>query len=271
VSKGPSTSQPFVYWAAIALIALMIILITSGGLLTGSTQAGERPSRFLHEALSIAASAVALVVVVFLYRARGVQRTAGLWLLAAVAAQGAIGTPSWMERMTPFLPIVHATLAPLFLGAAVWCAVVASAGWQAGPIPIKDAGWPSLRSLAIVVPVLLVLQILLGAAFRHQAMGVMSHIAGALIVVLIVLLNGMFVTQQCAGHKALQPAAVTLMTLAFAQVVLGIGAITMRMMTSVYTTGVASVTAAHVVTGSLTFGASVWLSVEVRRHITPKD
>ena len=271
MSKAPSTHSPLAYWGAIILIALTVALITTGGLLTGAIQAGEHPSRLLHEAMSIVGSVVALIVVVLLYRYGGVQRRAGLWLLAVVIVQGAVGTPSWMENLKPFLPMVHAVLAPVFLGVAVWAAVVASASWESGPMPLKDAGWPSLRSLAVVVPVLLLIQIAFGAAFRHQAMGVMAHIAGALVVVLLVLLNGMFVTQQCPGHKALQPAAVTLMTVAFAQIVLGIGAITMRMMTNLFTPGIAAVTTAHVVNGALTYGASIWLSVQVRRNVTPKD
>ncbi len=107
-------------------------------------------------------------------------------------------------------------------------------------------------------------QIALGAFFRHQAIGVMAHIVGALIVVLLVLLNGMFVTQQCPGHKPLVPAASTLMTVAFLQIVLGIGALTARMVTTLYTPAVAATTAAHVVNGSLVFGASVLLSLQVQ-------
>lgn len=163
---------------------------------------------------------------------------------------------------------MHACLAQVLFAATVAAVLLSSPDRK--PDIVVDGGWPSLRSLSVVTPVLVFVQILLGAAFRHKAMGIMPHIAGAIVVALLILLTGMFVTQQCPQHRSLKPAAVVLMTTVFTQVFLGIGALTMRMINSTDTPSVILVTGAHVVVGALTLGANVALSVQIRTHVVAK-
>jgi heme A synthase len=148
--------------------------------------------------------------------------------------------------------------------------VLTSPGWSKGPETVVDAGWPSLRSLSTIAPVLVLAQIALGAAFRHKALGVLPHIAGAIVVTLAILMTGMFVSQQCPDHRPLKSAAATMMTVVFCQVFLGIAALTERMINSIDTPVVVLVTGAHVVTGALALGATVALSLQIRRHVVPR-
>src|SRR6202020_728090 len=79
----------------------------------------------------------------------------------------------------------------LTIGLAIWLkradprpgaiAVFTSRSWQQGPQLVNDYGAPSLRSLAILTPSLVLVQIALGAAFRHGAIGVMAHVIGAMV------------------------------------------------------------------------------------------
>ena len=128
-----------------------------------------------------------------------------------------------------------------------------------GPETVFDQGWPSLRSLAVITPVFVLAQVSLGAAFRHKEMGLTWHLVGAMLVSILILLLGMFVLQQFPKHPSLRPAAIALLTIAVAQVLLGIAAITAEMLAPGNTVplGVMLSTAAHVTVGALTLAAKI--------------
>jgi heme A synthase len=132
-----------------------------------------------------------------------------------------------------------------------------------------DAGWPSLRSLAVITPIFVLGQVILGAAFRHKTGGLTWHIVGAMVVSLLVLLLGMFVMQQFPKHQALRPGAIAMLSLVLLQVLLGIAAITTEMLASSNTVpaSVTHSTAAHVAVGSLTLAATLVLSIQIRRNV----
>lgn len=118
--------------------------------------------------------------------------------------------------------------------------------------------------------VLVLLQVGLGAAFRHKAMGLMPHLMGAMVVALWILIVCMFVMQQFPEHKALRPAANLLLAVTLTQVFLGIAALTMRMLSSENTMGLLISTTGHVTTGAMTLGATVILTMQIRRNVQPK-
>ena len=73
------------------------------------------------------------------------------------------------QRAWPQLSgILHALLAQIFFGCIVAIAVVTSASWKRGPEPIEDTWRPSLRSLAMAVPAIILLQTTLGACYRYR-------------------------------------------------------------------------------------------------------
>jgi hypothetical protein len=259
---------------AILVAVSILFLIASGSAVTGNLlEPLASPPQGLfsqagHQGFSVVASVLAMALAIWLIAAGGIERRAGLILGLLVLAEGALGTPSWLEKFMPTLAILHAVMGQLLFAGAVAAALLSSPGRK--PEIICDAGWPSLRSLSLVTPLFTLTQIFLGAAFRHKALGVMPHIAGAIVVALLILLTGMFVTQQCSQHRYLKPAAVALMTMVFIQVFLGIAALTARMINSTDTPMVLMVTGAHVVVGALTLGANVALSLEIRTHVIPK-
>jgi heme A synthase len=223
-----------------------------------------------HMMIAVVVAALALLVAGFLTAKGGENRIYGVVLFLLVLIEGGIGTPASNPALRPWVPILHASLAPLLFSALAAATVALSPSWQQGAAQVPDGGWPSLRAMAKITPVLVFVQIFLGAAFRHNAMGVMSHIAGAILTALLILLAGMFVNQQCAEHKPLKTSANVLMTFAFTQVALGMGAISARMMTSTNTTPVVLLTGSHVAIGSLVLGANLVLSMHILRYVTPK-
>jgi heme A synthase len=191
------------------------------------------------------------------------------WLLrlgwitfAAFLAEGALGIKT---------PLLHAFLAQLFFAATVAIAVFTSTGWKRGADLVQDQGWPSLRSLSAVALVLVLAQVWLGAAFRHQAVGLMPHMVGAIVVAIVILIVCMFVMQQFPDHRSLRPVANFLLGITLAQVVLGITALTTRMMApdNTLTTPVLVATVIHVATGALTLAATVVLVIQIRRNVKP--
>jgi hypothetical protein len=260
---------------AILVAICILVLIASGSAVTANrleplaSASGGLFAEGGHKAASIVASVLAMILAIWLIAAGSETRSLG-WLLAILnLALGGLGTPSLLREF-PSVAILHACLAHLLFASIVAAVVLTSPGWAKGPDTVMDAGWPSLRSLSTIAPVLVVAQIALGAAFRHKAMGVLPHIAGAIIVTLAILMMGMFVTQQCPSHRPLKSAAATMMTVVFCQVFLGIAALTVRMINSTDTPQVVLVTGAHVVTGAMALGATVALSLQIRRHVVPK-
>jgi heme A synthase len=190
------------------------------------------------------------------------------WVTFAVLLMDATtGYPGILQLAPRAFGILHACLAQLFLSSLVAIAVFTSRSWQRGPEPVQDQGWPSLRSLSILTPLLVLSQVTLGAALRHRSLSVMPHIISAMIVAFVVLAVGVFVTQQFPDHRSLRPAAIALMGITLAQVFLGIAALTTRMTGEENALPVRLATAAHVATGALTLAASAVLAILVRRHV----
>jgi len=161
-------------------------------------------------------------------------------------------------------------MAPLFFAATVAIVVVTSPGWSLGPEHVGDYGWPSMRSLAILTPIVVVLQILLGAAFRQKALTLLPHVLGAMFVALVILLESIFVLQQFPAHRALRPAAKALLGVAFGQVFLGLTALIMKSMADDTDMAVIITVASHVTGGALTLATTIVLSILIRRNVQPR-
>jgi hypothetical protein len=169
------------------------------------------------------------------------------------------------------LPVLH-SLGAVVLAGACGIAALAFRPVVALEAPLVDASWPSLQSMATLSLVLTLAQAAMGAAVRHQMMGLMGHVVGALLVALLVLITAISVlTQAGASHPRLARAAIGLIVAASVQVILGIGAYLGR---AGFADGgnVAAELAsfapsAHAATGALTLAFAGWLVVEVRRGV----
>ena len=195
------------------------------------------------------------------------MRRLGWVAVSLVVAQALLGGATVLMLQPPPVSIAHACLAQLFFSVTVAIAVFTSRKWQEGPEPVEDYGWPSLRSLAIVTPILILLQIALGAGFRHRAFGLLPHVIGAMIVPLVILLVGVFALHQFPKHRSLRPAAVALLSITGVQVFLGIIAYIARINAAEYPLAMVLTTVAHVATGGLTLAASVVLAIQIRRNV----
>jgi heme A synthase len=206
----------------------------------------------------ILAVAVSLLVVVLAIWARS---SSGWITLAILIVEGGLGS---------FSAVFHAIVAPILFSSAVAIAVVTSESRRRPPVRATDF-WPPLRTLAWLVPVLVVIQISLGAAFRHNAMGVVWHILNAGIVLLLIMVLGVCILRQYPEHPTLRPAAIWMVVIAGVQVFLGFTVYLILIIVSQNNMALIVSGALHVITGSLTLAAAVVMALELRRCDTATD
>jgi heme A synthase len=270
---------------AVFVAMCTLLLIITGALVTSSEPVSPTASQSLADSRGVS-QATGDVFLVQVHRNAALPviiLTLGLavWLLVAkksrwlrgvvwaamvaLILEGVLGEQAvlrWLPATTNFS---HAYLAQLFFSCTVAIAVFTSPAWNRSPELVEDR--LSLRTMSLFVPALVLVQVALGAAYRHQAMGVLTHIFGALVVAVFVLLVGVLVVKQYPGHRSLKQAAVALMSITGLQVLLGFAAFLTRLMTNQATPPVVISTVAHVATGALTLAASVVLAIQIRRNV----
>jgi cytochrome c oxidase assembly protein subunit 15 len=261
------------HWYTISLGVCTLFLIVNGASLpiaNGASLAGYG-GIFSERGHYIVAGVVGLLtagLVVWLLRdaKRAWLRPLGWAALCAIVIEGALGFGAYSTTAAA-VAILHACLAQIFFSIVAAIAVFTSSGWERDPELVEDNARPSVRTLAIVTPALVLAQVVLGAEFRHKVLGVLPHIAGAIVVALLILVTCMVVDQQFPKHRALRSAAHALMTITFLQVALGIATITVQMMTTEDTPSALYTGIAHVTNGALTLAASLVLALQVRRNV----
>ena len=255
--------------------AIVLIVLLSGAALTSSvtdgSPLGDGSYRSYHRTGAWVAGMLAAIVALVITAQRGTATARILaWAGVGVFALEAILGLTSLRDGSAGIRIAHACLAPVFLSIMAAVTVMSGKPWSRLPDLVPDYGTPSMRTLSVVSPVLVMLQIAMGAAFRHQAMGVMPHILGAMLVALFMMIAGAFAMQQFPTHATIRPAALWMLVITGVQVMLGMTAFIMRMMSDTASPSLIAATVAHVSTGALTLAASVVLMVEIRRNVTPK-
>jgi hypothetical protein len=219
----------------------------------------------LHEAAAGIAALTVAILGIWL-AAKHVNVSLGCGLLALVLAETLAG----FVPESPAAGTFHALLAQMLFALTAAAATVTSPEWSKPPDLVEDHGWPSLGSLGKITPFLVLCQVALGAAYRHKAMGILEHLFGAMVLMLVILCVCIFVMQQFPEHKSLRPAANLLLAIAFTQIFLGIAAFTVRTMTTKVTPVVIGVTAVHACVGAMTLASSVVVSMQIRKNVFKK-
>lgn len=267
--------SPWLHRYALLAAAAALILIASGAFVTSAREASAAPDvsaaptlagAGVHLVLGIGVSVLALILAAWLWLA---DRRAWPRILGTIAVVLA-GTDAWLAIGSPLSPgqaAQHAGFASLFFGCLVGVVFLTSPDWNLSPEPVDDRGMHFLRPLAISAPPLVLMQIVLGALYRHKVTSVMWHMAGAMIVSLVALIACMVVIQQYPAHRPLKGSAVHLMSIVLLQVALGVTAFTMQLLETENTIALAVMTASHVVVGNLTLAAGLLFAVQVQRNV----
>jgi len=291
------------------LAAASLLLIAAGGLVT-STGSGlsvpDWPNTYGYFMFSFPASMM-VGGILYEHGHRMIASTVGLmtialWLtwveprhwvrrlgwivLAAVVTQGLLGGLTVLYFLPPPISITHAGLAQVFFMLVVSLAVFTSPGWlnQYGRNPVTTHSIVSdmaLRRLTVLTPIVIYLQILVGATMRHTGAGLaipdfplafgrlippnwdagiaihFAHRVGAVIVLtLVIALSAHVLARQRAREELVRPALLLLLVVV-TQVTLGAWTVLSEKQVAVNT--------AHVATGALLFVTSVVLGLRVHR------
>lgn len=272
-----------IFWFALLVTAAVLLDIVSGAVLTNSLAIGTSlatapgfslVSQTGHRHVSEAAGTLVLILAIWVTVADNRKRVKlftwiAVALVGAQAALGAIATPLTPQQIAASTPdyvgFLHAFLAQVLFAFLVAVTVYLWPGWEVKPVAIPDKGWPSLRSLSTATVSALVLQVLLGAAFRHDVLGVLWHILCAFLVVVFGLAMLVIVTQ-VPENRSLRAPAIWLGCLLGVQVSLGMVLISISAPEKHPMVSAVTV-ALHVLVGASAFGVGVITAMLVRRSV----
>ena len=246
---------------ALLLVLMVFLLIGSGALLTSVIRPlpGSPPETVMKVPVETVAHLRQIHEVL-----AGVVAVLALGLAIAASAgkdQPSVQSAAWLAAGLVLADagltgILHAVLAPFVFSSVVAVAVLTSKRSQEPPRQVPG--------LAVWVPMVLVLQIILGAGFRHDILGVIWHILNAMVVMVLILVLGVRVLRKYPGHPTLRPAALSLLIVTGVQVLLGFAVYVTLILVSENNLALTVTSAVHVLTGSLTLAASVVLTLQLR-------
>jgi len=200
-------------------------------------------------------------------------RALGWIAFAGVVAQAGIGGLRVLfPEYKALIAVPHALVAQSFFAVVVAIVVFTSRSWSA-PHELKpDSGSRPLRKLVAATVGAVLIQLVLGAGFRHQAFGVIPHIVGALAVTFLIVSTVVAVMRRHGDDGYLVRPGKAAVGLLAVQLCLGLGAYLARL-------GAAgdpqplepmiSLTVAHLVVGGLTLATIVVLALRCYQVLAP--
>ncbi len=226
-----------------------------------------------HRMIAATVGFLTVVLATWLWRreSRRWLRWLGLAAVLAVIAQGVLGGITVLFYLPVPISVGHASLAQGFFCIAVSLALFTGRDWRWDDARFEDSSSPTLRHLAAGTTAAIFLQLMLGAAFRHNGIGIIPHIVGAAVVAVGVAWTLARIFARHSEERRLTRPALLLGGLLILQLILGIGS---------YLEGleaqnapqplppVVAVTTAHVAIGALVLAASLVLTLFTYRLTT---
>jgi cytochrome c oxidase assembly protein subunit 15 len=227
-----------------------------------------------HRMVASTVGLMTIVMAVWLWRAdpRPWMKRLGWAALGGVVFQGLLGGLTVIYLLPKPVSIGHACLAELFFSTTCAIALFTSREWHRGPVPVASAGWPVRPGSVVLLPLAVLCQVALGAAYRHKVLDLIPHVLGALAVMALVMYSAILILVNHRDHPPLRRTATALLSITFLQVFLGVAAYMSRVSTADAPQPMpvmVVLTVAHVALGALTMAASVIAAIQVHRHVRP--
>jgi cytochrome c oxidase assembly protein subunit 15 len=191
--------------------------------------------------------------------------------LGTIIVQAVLGGMTVLQFLPPAISTAHAAIAQTFFCIAVLIAVFSGRKWvEEVPTPTFDDHRPTLLTLGLLSILILYLQLVLGALFRHHGLPWWPHVLNAVTVALILTWTGVRAITQFPEAAAVRRPAVLLLFILVLQLCLGFGAFITRLVWSVgapqpeFPMVIATVT--HVAVGALLLAIAAVLTMQVWRH-----
>ena len=241
MSPNQTQTSRGVYRFAVATSCCTILLLMAGALVTSNNAADSVPDwplaygriippliggirfEYTHRVLAGIVSILTLIMAVWLAfsESRPLARRLGWTALGLVLAQAALGGFRVLEGFPSISATAHATLAQIFFITVVGLSLYLSAWWQSDLEPLGDHGSPRLRALATWMTASILVQLILGAAFRHGAFGIIPHLVGAGGVTVLVIWAGVTAKRRFRQVRDLRRATILLHAFFGIQILLG--------------------------------------------------
>jgi cytochrome c oxidase assembly protein subunit 15 len=230
--------------------------------------------KYEHGHRMIAGTVVVLTVILALWlwrseERRWVRRLGGLAVLAIIA-QATLGGITVLYLLPVDISVAHACLAQLFFCIMVSIALFTDPDWRWDQLKFEDPSTPSLRRLSVATTVLIFVQLLLGATFRHHGFGIVPHILAAALVTISVFWLLLRVLSWFSYAPQLERPTFLVTGLLLVQILLGVGSYLMILGAQGAPQPlppVVAVTTAHVAVGALLLASSLFLTFSIYRYV----
>jgi heme A synthase len=169
--------------------------------------------------------------------------------------------------------VIHACFAQIVFAAVLSVAVFTSKWWVSERPQLQDTGSPPMHIVAISNATVIYLQVILGAGFRHQYLPIWPHMAGALIVLGVVIWTAVVLRKRFGNSPELSKARVLLHAIFGVQFLLGLAAYWSRLSTANAPQPMpvmVTLTVIHTVLGAILFAFSVLIVLLCYRLIPAK-
>jgi cytochrome c oxidase assembly protein subunit 15 len=214
----------------------------------------------------------------FLADRRRWMKALALGALGTIIVQAVLGGMTVLKFLPPAISSAHAAVGQTFFCIAVAIAMFTGKQWvEDAPRTVADEHHPSLLTLSLLSILILYVQLILGAMFRHHGMAWWPHVFNALLVALLLTWTGIRALVSFSRVDAIRRPAVLLLFLLIIQLCLGFAAFLTRVIWGAGApqpeTAMVLSTVAHVAVGALLLATTAVLTLQVWRHVpaTLKD
>jgi cytochrome c oxidase assembly protein subunit 15 len=243
-----ATYRPGIHKFALFVVAWAVILLTAGALVTSEDAALAVPDwplsygtlnppmvggiAFEHSHRLIATGLGVLVIglafLLWRYDERPWMKYLGFAALAGVILQGVLGGLAVLRLLHYWLPVMHACTAELVFAVLVVIAICTSRWYMQSLPQYVDRGAPSSHSIVTLNSVVIFLQVLVGAGFRHRYLSLKPHVFGAAIVLAMVIWTARVLRQRFPEAPPMTRVRKLLHSIVGLQILLGLVALWAR-------------------------------------------
>jgi cytochrome c oxidase assembly protein subunit 15 len=272
-----STYNPGVHRFAVFVVCWTILLFVAGALVTSRDAALSVPTwpgpvmppmvggvLYEHSHRMIAGAlgvfTLILAIIVWTKEKRSWLRWFSAIAVGGVVVQAILGGQVVIRLLHYWLPVLHACFAQIVFAAVLSIAVFTSKWWVSDRPQLEDNGSPSIHSVAILNAAAIYLQVILGAGFRHKEIPIWPHMAGALLVLGVVIWTAVVLRKRFGQSRELSKARILLHAIFGTQFLLGFAAYWSRLSTAEAPQPMpvmVSLTVIHTVVGAILFAFSI--------------
>jgi cytochrome c oxidase assembly protein subunit 15 len=294
VNAGPNIG---LHRLAILLSFMTIVLLGAGALVTSNEAGDSVPDwpfsfgrwlissnnfvanvrfEYSHRVIAGVVGLTTLLVAVWAQftEQRSRVRKLGWIAFAGVVAQAGIGGVRVLfPEYKALIAVPHALVAQSFFAVVVTLVVITSRSWSSAHEMKPDGAGIPLRKLVSFSVGAVLVQLVLGAGFRHQAFGVIPHIVGAVAVTVLIVSALVAVMRRHGDDDYLAAPVKAAFGLLVVQLCLGVAAYIARVASASDPQPLEpmiSLTVAHLVVGGLTLAAMVVLALRAFQVLFPQ-